>query len=138
MSYTISEVAEQLAIPVDTLRYYEKIKLIPRPSRDGGGRRQYNDKDCSRLRFVRRAQAMGFSLAEIRDLLRLRENPAKASKRVRALAEKKQREIETRLEQLQQLHGEFELLLNLCTGDKESCPILESFDRPASIEKSDS
>ncbi len=138
MSYPIGKVAEQLDIPVDTLRYYEKIKLIPRPSRDGGGRRRYSNKDCSRLRFVRRAQAMGFSLPEIRDLLRLRENPAKASKRIRRLAEKKQREIETRLEQLQQLHGDFELLLNLCTGDKETCPILESFDKPASVDESNS
>ena len=75
---SIGEVSHRLAIPVDTLRYYEKIGLLPAIHRSPSGRRVYSSRDLSRLRFIRRAQAMSFSLAEIAQLLQMRQDPQHA------------------------------------------------------------
>lgn len=70
----------------DTLRYYEKIRLLPASSRTAGGKRLYHDQDSARQRFIQRAKSIGFSLSEIGGLLRFRENPGKSSRAVRELA----------------------------------------------------
>lgn len=75
----IGEVVTTLAISADTLRYYEKIRLMPKVQRNNGGVRFYSDKDLSRLRFIKRAQKMGFSLEEITQLLKFREIRKKRS-----------------------------------------------------------
>lgn len=118
-----------LAISADTLRYYEKIRLMPKVQRNNGGVRFYSDKDLSRLRFIKRAQKMGFSLDEITQLLRFRENPQKARPKVRELAHNKLNEIEHHLAELTILRDELRLLTNLCGASIEGCPILESFDK---------
>ena len=125
----IGEVVTTLAISADTLRYYEKIKLIPKVHRNNGGVRFYSDKDLSRLRFIKRAQKMGFSLDEITQLLRFRENPQKARPKVRELAHHKLDEIERHLAELTILRDELRLLTNLCSASEEGCPILKSFDQ---------
>jgi len=75
MMMRIGKVVESLDISADTLRYYEKIRLMPKVHRNNGGVRFYSDKDLSRLRFIKRTQKMGFSLEEIAALLSFRENP---------------------------------------------------------------
>ncbi len=125
----IGEVVTTLAISADTLRYYEKIKLMPKVHRNNGGVRFYSDKDLSRLRFIKRAQKMGFSLEEITQLLRFRENPQKARPKVRELAHYKLHDIEHHLEELTILRDELRLLTKLCGASEDGCPILESFDR---------
>lgn len=124
----IGEVVTTLDISADTLRYYEKIKLMPKVHRNNGGVRFYSDKDISRLRFIKRAQKMGFSLDEITQLLRFRENPQKARPKVRKLAHHKLDEIEHHLAELTTLRDELRLLTNLCGASEDGCPILESFD----------
>ncbi|MDT8322141.1 MAG: heavy metal-responsive transcriptional regulator [Xanthomonadales bacterium] len=124
----IGQVVGALAISADTLRYYEKIGLLSRVHRNNGGVRYYSDKDLSRLRFIKRAQKMGFSLKEIADLLGFRENPQKAKPRVRELAHRKLTEIEQHLAELSTLRNELRLLTNLCGASSDGCPILESFD----------
>lgn len=126
--YQIGEISTQLDISMDTLRYYEKIDLLPHINRKKSGLRLYSEKDISRLRFIMRSKSMGFSLDEIKELLRFRENPAGAKPEVRQLASKKLRDIEGRLNDLNVLQAEFRLLINLCTDDKENCPILEAID----------
>lgn len=125
----IGEVVETLGISADTLRYYEKIKLMPRVYRNGAGVRFYSDKDLSRLCFIKRAQKMGFSLEDIANLLSFRENPQKAKHRVRELALQKLTEIELHLDELSRLRDELRLLTNLCGASPDGCPILDSFDR---------
>ena len=125
----IGEVVTTLAISADTLRYYEKIKLMPKVQRNNGGVRFYSDKGLSRLRFIKRAQKMGFSLDEITQLLKFRENPQKAKPKVRELAHHKLEEVEQHLTELTTLRNELRLLTNLCGASKEGCPILESFDK---------
>ena len=106
----IGEVATELGISADTLRYYEKIKLLPRVQRNGAGVRFYSDKDLSRIRFIKRAQKMGFSLDKITQLLCFRENPQQAKPKVRELAHQKLTEIEEHLTELTILRNELRLL----------------------------
>lgn len=120
--------AETVGLSTDTLRYYEKIRLVPAPARAPGGQRAYTERDLARLRFVTRAQAIGFSLQEIRQLLKFRENPAKCSRAVRALAQRKLEAVQAQRQMLEQMHGELGLLLSLCTGASDHCPILDRLD----------
>ncbi len=69
---SIGETAQRTGLSADTLRYYEKIGLMPRVARDEGGRRRYESRDLARLRFIQRAQRCNFSLDEIRQLLEFR------------------------------------------------------------------
>ncbi|HKT31042.1 MAG TPA: heavy metal-responsive transcriptional regulator [Gammaproteobacteria bacterium] len=128
MAYLIGETANALGLSADTLRYYEKIGLVPRAAKNRSGHRVFSDKDLSRLRFVQRAQSIGFSLEEIRRLLKLRENPAKCSRVVRKLAREKCDHMQDQLQTLKKMHDELSLLLNLCTSDAEHCPILDRLD----------
>lgn len=124
----IGEVATTLDISADTLRYYEKIKLMPKVHRNNGGVRFYSDKDISRLRFIKRAQKMGFSLEEIAQLLSFRENPQKAKPQVKELAHHKLEEVEHHLSELTTLRDELRLLTNLCGASRNGCPILDNFE----------
>lgn len=128
---SIGGACEQLGIPADTLRYYERIKLIPRIARDAGGRRRLSLADLERLRFVQRAQAMDFSLAEIRQLLQLRERPGNARAAALRMAAGKLAAIEQRLATLKHLRNELALLTNLCTQATKGCPILEGLAKPS-------
>ena len=128
-NYRIGEVAKLLGISADTLRYYEKIGLLPAINRTPSGIRVYLDRDLSRLRFVRRAQKMQFSLKEIAELLNMREDPQHARDEVRMLTRKKLTEVEDHLEDLQFLRNELQLLLNLCTASEDGCPIIERIDQ---------
>lgn len=127
-SYRIGDVTKMLGISADTLRYYEKIRLLPAISRTDSGIRVYLERDLSRLRFIQRAQKMKFSLKEIAELLKMRENPQHARDEVRLLTRSKLTEIEEHLDDLQVLRNELQLLLNLCTASENGCPIIESID----------
>ena len=127
-TYRISEVTKQLGLSADTLRYYEKIKLLPKVSRIASGIREYDDKDISRLKFIQRAQKMNFSLAEISDLLKMRENPQKVRTEVRHLTANKLIEVDEHLKTLTTLRNELQLLVNLCQGSENGCPIIDGLD----------
>jgi len=126
--YRIGDISKQLGLTADTLRYYEKIGLLQNINRTASGTRIYNDKDISRLKFIQRAQKMNFTLAEIKDLLQMREDPQHARAEVRELSHRKLAEIETRLQDLTTLRNELTLLVNLCTGSENGCPIIEGIE----------
>jgi MerR family copper efflux transcriptional regulator len=126
--YQIGEVTRRLNISADTLRYYEKINMLPPIYRNASGLRSYCDKDLSRIKFIKRAQRMGFSLEEISQLLIFREAPQQAKPEIRKMAGDKLSDIEIQLQELQVLKNELTLLVNLCTGSKEGCPIIEGLD----------
>jgi MerR family copper efflux transcriptional regulator len=123
--HKIGETTEALGLSADTLRYYEKIGLLP-PVHRHNGVRFYSPKDVSRLKFIKRAQKMGFSLEEIGQLLSFRDNPQKAKPQVRQLADVKLTDIRDRVAELTHLQNELTLLLNLCGASPDGCPILES------------
>jgi len=133
--YKIGEVTKQTGLSADTLRYYEKFGLIPNISRNESGIRLFNDKDISRLKFIQRAQKMDFSLAEICDLLKMRENPQKAKNSVRQLTADKLKDLENRVDELTLLRNELQLLLSLCSGGEDGCPIIEGIDSDNKLPK---
>ncbi|HHC72941.1 MAG TPA: heavy metal-responsive transcriptional regulator [Thiotrichales bacterium] len=126
--YRIGEVARLTGLTQDTLRYYEKLGLLPRVARTPSGIRLYDEQDLSRLRFIRRAQKMAFSLEEIGRLLEMREDPGHAREEVRQLTAEKLKEVESRLEEITLLRNELRLLVHLCRGSEEGCPIIEQID----------
>ncbi len=128
--YKIGNVTKQLDLSADTLRYYEKIGLLPRISRTPSGIRLYDDQDISSLKFIQRAQKMDFSLAEIGALLQMRVDPQNAKDNVRQLTAEKLKEVENHLGELTKLRDELTLLLNLCRTSDDGCPIIEGIEDP--------
>ena len=130
-SYKIGDVTQRLGISADTLRYYEKISLLPRIYRSDSGIRAYRESDLSRLRFIQRAKSMNFSLQEIGQLLEMREDPQHAREDVRKLTHRKLNEVEDHMKQLGTLRNELTLLINLCRGVEAGCPIIDDLESQA-------
>jgi DNA-binding transcriptional MerR regulator len=126
--YTIGEVTKQTKLSADTLRYYEKIGVLPKISRSASGIRLFDKQDISRLKFIKRAQRMNFSLEEIKLLLTMREDPQHARNEIRQLTADKLSDVESQLAELKTLRTELQLLLNLCKGNRDGCPIIEDID----------
>ncbi len=124
----IGEVAECLGLSVDTLRYYEKINLLEKVQRTSSGLRLYSYDHLSTLRFIKRAQKMGFSLEEIRQLLSFRNAPAAAKPQIRALAREKLEAIIAHINELSELRGQIQELIEQCETSKGSCPIIQRLD----------
>lgn len=135
--FSIGEVSRKTGLSHDTLRYYEKLGLLKKVARDAGGRRRYDDGDLSRLAFIQRAQAVNFSLQEIGQLLKFRDNPMAAKADVLNLTEQKCHEVITQIEQLEALRTELDLLLNLCRSESGGeCPIIGCLDTSERAAKS--
>jgi len=124
---TIGEVSKKLGVSAHTLRYCEKIKLLPPVSKTESGRREYNKDDVSRVQFIKRAQRMHFSLEEIRALLDLDRARVTEKSEAQKLVKEKLVEIEEGLADLKRLKGDLNKMLSDCLGSTadESCPIIE-------------
>ncbi len=122
----IGQLARRSGVPIDTVRYYERNGILPPPQRRASGYRQYTDDDVARLRFVRRAKALGFSLAEIRDLLALSSRPADDMAGLKAAAGAKLADVERKLAELIRMRDGLRTLIDACPGHGalERCPIL--------------
>ncbi|BCX89840.1 MerR family transcriptional regulator, mercuric resistance operon regulatory protein [Methylomarinovum tepidoasis] len=97
---TIGALARRAGVHVETIRYYQRLGLLPVPERPPSGFRRYREADLQRLRFIKRAQRMGFSLREIGELLRLEQADCR---QVQQLAEQKLAQVEARLAELERL-----------------------------------
>ncbi len=126
--HRIGKVSKMLGVSIDTLRYYEKFGLLPQIGRTNGGARLYTPADVSRLEFILRAQRMKFTLAEIKQLLALRDHPSAAQPEVLGLSRNKLEEIEDHLRDLASLRDELHQLVGLCASSGGDCPILERMD----------
>lgn len=127
----IGEAAAASGCHLETVRYYERIGLLPAPARTSGGYRDYRPADVDRLRFVSRGRDLGFSLQEIRSLLRLAENEALSCHEVDRLARAHLEDIRTRLDDLQRMASELERVIHSCGGEKRGqCTILETLRLP--------
>ena len=124
----IGRLARHAGVAIDTVRYYERQGLLPAPKRRASGYRVYGAGDIARLRFIRRAKDMGFSLQEIADLLRLSEDRHADRAHVRALAEQRLDDIDRRLLDLQAMRNSLKQLVGACSGHGtlDGCPIIES------------
>ncbi len=126
---SIREAASRTGLSADTLRYYERIGLLSPVARNRGGQRRYSDADLARLGFVKRAQAMDFSLDEIGQLLALREQDGDVRADVRALTEVKLAQIEQRIATLTQLRDELHELVDACRRSPSGCPIIARMEQ---------
>ena len=127
---TIGKVAARAGVGVETVRFYEREGLIQQPPRPARGYREYPQRTVSELRFIRRAQNLGFSLREIEELMTLRLDPAASSGEVRTRAEAKVAQIEEKIADLQRMRDVLLKLTAACGGDLPvaECPILESLE----------
>lgn len=128
---TIGQVAKKGGVNIETVRYYERQGLIPPPPRRESGYREYPEDTVRRIRFIKRAQELGFSLNEIAELLALRVGPGTTCADVRRLAAVKIREIEEKMETLGKMKEAITKLTTECEGrgPTSECPILEALER---------
>ena len=122
------ELARRANVNVETLRFYERQGLLPKPPQRASGYREYPLEAVSLVRFVKRAQALGFSLREIRELLALREVPRATCGDVVVLARRKVEEIDAKISDLRAMRAALTKLLKECPGSAPipQCPIIES------------
>lgn len=127
---TISQLANRAKVNIETIRYYERRGLIPEPPRRESGYRQYAPEFVTRIQFIKRAQALGFSLNEIAELLALRVDTDTACNEVRKRAENKIASIEGKIQTLQKMKQALEALIVVCNenGTTGECPILEALE----------
>ncbi len=127
---TIGQVAAQGEVRVETVRYYERCGLLPRVPRTASGYRRYGPEAVARLRFIRSAKQLGFSLAEIRELLSLRVRPGASCADVRARATAKVRTIDVRVAELERIRAALVSLAARCQGQgpTSDCPILDALE----------
>ena len=132
--FTIGELAKQAKVHVETLRYYERRGLIPRPRRTVSNYRVYSSENLRRVKFIKQAQGLGFSLKEIKKLLALRATPRARCADVRTYAAHKIEDIEGKIRSLAHMRKTLEKLIAECSGDGPvtQCPILESLDSESS------
>ena len=124
----IGEAAAASGVTAKMIRHYESIGLVAAPPRSEGGYRRYDDRAVHTLRFVRRARNLGFSLDEIRDLLSLWHDRARASADVKALTLRHVADLETRIAELSAMRDTLRWLAESCNGDaRPDCPILTDF-----------
>ncbi len=123
---TIGKVARAAGVNVETVRYYQRSGLVPEPPRPAGSVRRYSEETVARLRFIRRAQELGFTLAEIRRLLALGD-PQSCGK-ARALAADKLALVRSRVADLERMRAALESLIERCDAvhGRVACPIIET------------
>ena len=126
----ISELATKAGVGIETVRFYERKGLVKRPHRPRSGFRDYDDETKQRIRFIRGAQELGFSLDEIEDLLALRLDSRRSCSEVRAHAETKIADIDRKLATLRKMRSVLVDLTLHCPGEgpTSDCPILSAFD----------
>jgi MerR family transcriptional regulator, mercuric resistance operon regulatory protein len=123
--YTIGRLAQAVGVNVETIRYYQRLQLLSEPPRPLGGVRRYSATHADRVRFIKRAQAMGFALAEIRSLLSLQTQ--RSCRATRELAAAKLGLVDARIRELRYLHKELAGLIADCDANAEDrvCPVIQ-------------
>lgn len=126
MALSIGELGRRTDTKVETIRYYERIGLLAAPARTEGNYRAYGEAELNRLSFIRRARDLGFSIAEIGELLKLWQNRRRSSAEVKRIALAHVADLERRLAEMQAMKRTLEELASCCHGDERpDCPILE-------------
>lgn len=126
----IGQLAESTGIHLETIRYYQRIGLLPRPARPAGGIRRYGAKDLARLRFIKAAQRLGFSLDEVASLLKLQDGTHCGE--AYAIGERKLADVRGKLADLRRMEAALAGLVSACRTRRGSvsCPLIESLRRP--------
>lgn len=130
MVITISKAAEQAGVGIETIRFYERRGLVEQPLKPSRGFRHYPTDTVARIRFIRQAQELGFSLREIEELLALQGDTSADCAVMNQRAHSKLKQIQHKMAQLQRMQAALEQLLAVCpgSGTLEHCPIVEALN----------
>jgi Hg(II)-responsive transcriptional regulator len=133
---SIGQVAQRAGVGVETVRFYEREGLLEEPPRRASGYRQYSEQVVTRLRFIKRAKLLGFSLKEITELLRLRVDAQTSCDEVKLRTEAKLAEVERKMVELQRMRHALLQVAALCTGQgpASACPVLDALDQQESLD----
>jgi MerR family transcriptional regulator, copper efflux regulator len=127
--FNIGEAAQRSGVSAKMVRHYESLGLLPSVGRTDSGYRQYTDKEVHTLRFIRRSRDLGFSMAEIADLLKLWQNRRRSSADVRRIAARHVQELDRRLAEMEGMRQSLQHLIHCCHGDhRPDCPILDELE----------
>lgn len=128
-TFSIGKLSQLTAVNIETVRYYERIEMLPAPPRTDGGRRVYGADQVRRLSFIRRARELGFTLAEVRALLGLTDTSPRSCADVAVVAGAHLAAVRLKLTDLTRLEGILAATLAKCTGDTSpDCPVIEMLD----------
>ncbi|PIP76478.1 MAG: transcriptional regulator [Ignavibacteria bacterium CG22_combo_CG10-13_8_21_14_all_37_15] len=129
--YFVGQIAKEVGINVETIRYYEKLKLLPKPKRRESRYRIYDETDLKRLSFIKRAKELGFTLKEIKELFGLKIDSDARCGDVKHLTEHKLKDVDNRISDLKKIRHVLVKLITQCVNEEVSsdeCPILESIE----------
>jgi len=125
--YAIGEVSKRTGINIETVRYYERIELMPKPDRTAGGNRQYNQEQLKQLFFIKRARELGFSIREIKGLLSMALNTEFTCAEVHEITTEHLTTVQEKIASLQRLETVLKDMAAECSqGDVPDCPILDT------------
>ncbi len=129
--HNIGEASARSGVSAKMIRHYEAIGLVPEAARTFAGYRLYSDVDVHRLRFIKRARTLGFSIKQMEALLSLWDDRKRASADVKRLAKAHATELAQKIEEMQAMQRTLETLARRCHGDnRPDCPILDDLARP--------
>ena len=136
-AFQIGQVAQRTGLSVDAIRFYEKAGLLPRPARTQGGYRLYQEQEIADLEFIQRAQHLGFSLNEIRELFSIQRHPHEVCVHVRDLIAQKLDIVRAKIAELQRMEADLDEALRKCctvlrqpSKHQDFCPVLEAITNP--------
>ncbi len=123
----IGDLSRQAGVNVETIRYYERIGVLPKPARQANGRRSYSPADAGRLGFIRHARDLGFDLAAVRVLLALQEQPEASCEDASRIAQGQLEAVEDRIARLHNLRAELSRMVSECgQGRVSECRVIEA------------
>lgn len=128
-SYTIGELAKKASCKVETVHYYEKIGLMPEPPRTDGGHRIYDLNHIKRLNYIRRSRELGFSIEQIRSLLRFIDEPNHQCGEIKSIAILQAHDVQRKINDLEKLKIALNKMINACKEENmaiNECPIIEA------------
>ena len=124
-TFQIGVLSQRSAVNIETIRYYERIGLVPKPPRSGGGYRRYGVPDVERLTFIRRVRDLGFSLEEVRRLLGLADRKSSSCRRVHEIAAGHLAEVHAKIADLSRMEKVLADMVKTCArGTMPECPLL--------------
>ena len=130
-TFTVGQLAKKTDINIETVRYYERRGLLPKPMRSESSYRQYTENDVARIMFIKRSKELGFTLKEISELLSLKIDAETTCRDVREFSSKKIVDVEEKIRDLKRIKKKLEELLIKCKREdtsKSECPILDAFE----------
>ena len=129
-TYKIGEVAHRADVNKETVRYYEQRELIPKPDRRRSGYRIFTQRHIDQITFIKRAQQLGFTLSEIKELLELRVDEETSCSEIKEEAQQKYKDVTQKIKDLRQIQDTLVDLIDSCSegGPIDNCPILKALE----------